>query len=205
VDAKVPLDAYLQALDAPEAERADKLASHAKAVREHIKALGSRSYFTRLPRSPDFVVLFLPSEAFLAAALEIDPTIIEIGVEKNVMLATPTTLVALLRAVAQGWREEQVAQNTREIMQLGRELHERIGTLTDHFGDLRRSLQKAVEAYDKATGTLSARVIVTAKKLKELGAGSERTPEVVPIETDLRLVSAVPADEAAAGRTGESH
>jgi DNA recombination protein RmuC len=191
VDAKAPLDAYLQASAVVGAEREERLAAHARAVREHMRLLGSKAYARQLPRSPDFVLLFLPGEAFLAAALEQDPSLIEAGADLGVMLATPASLISILRAIAHSWREEQVQTNTREIMAAGRELHDRVRTLTDYFGELRRSISGSVDAFNRIVGTLEARVLPSARRLQTLGAGSDPIAEVIPLDKEPRAVAPV--------------
>jgi DNA recombination protein RmuC len=174
VDAKAPLSAYLEALEAKDDEvRQEKLKEHARQVRTHIRALAKRSYYEQFQPAPEFVVLFLPGETFFSAALEQDPSLIEAGVEDRIILATPTTLIALLRAVAYGWRHEHLAQNAQEISELGRELHKRLSDMAEHFGKLGRSLGGAVQSYNQAMGSLEHRVLSSARKFKELGSVSQ--------------------------------
>lgn len=174
VDAKAPLAAYLEALETKDEDvRLEKLKDHARQVRNHIRALSKRSYHEQFQPAPEFVVLFLPGETFFSAALEQDPSLIEAGVEDRIILATPTTLIALLRAVAYGWRHEQLAENAKEISELGRELHKRLSDMADHFSKLGRQLGGAVHSYNSAMGSLEHRVLSSARRFKELGSVSE--------------------------------
>ena len=189
VDAKVPLNAYLEAVNAAdESTRRAKMGEHVRRVREHIKALAAKSYWERLTPAPEFVVLFLPGESFYGAALEADPTLIEAGVENRVVLATPTTLIALLKAVAFGWRQEALAENAQHISDLGRELYKRLADMTGHFEELGERLQKATESYNKAMGSLESRVLVSARRFEELQAAptDQAIPVLEPIETQPR-------------------
>lgn len=171
VDSKVPLKAYLEALETPdEAGRASKLREHAMQVRKHLSKLGEKGYWTQFPSCPEFVVAFLPGEIFFSAALQADPELIEHGVERNVILATPTTLIALLRAVSFGWRQEQVAENAQEIRDLGATLYERIRVFAAHYDEMGKSLGKAVSCYAKGKNSMDTRLIGAARKLKDLGA-----------------------------------
>jgi DNA recombination protein RmuC len=205
VDAKAPLAAYLEALESgDEDEKRRKLADHARQVRDHLKKLGQKAYWEQFQPSPDFVVLFLPGEMFYSAALEADPSLIEAGVDARVILATPTTLIALLRAVAYGWTQQALTENAERISALGRELYERIAVLGDHWAGVGKNLNEAVGAYNKSVASLESRVLVTARRFRELKVASEdRDIRMLnPVETQTRSVQAaellssdVPAQE----------
>jgi DNA recombination protein RmuC len=172
VDAKVPLDAYLKALEAPdEATRRVLLADHARQVRTHLNQLGVKAYFTDVPSSPEFVVMFLPGEMFFSAALEQDPSLIEFGVDRKVIPASPTTLIALLRAVAYGWQQEAMGENARKICDLGRNLYDSICTLAEKFDTLGARMKSTIDAYNQAVGSLEGNVLIKARKFKELQVG----------------------------------
>ncbi len=173
VDAKAPLEGYLAAMDASdEPTRLAALDRHAKQLRAHINALSERNYWRQFAHAPEFVVLFLPGEAFHAAALERDPSLLEAGVAQRVLIASPTTLIALLRAAAYGWRQERVAESAAQVSALGRELSERLAVFTSHLADVGSSLDQAVTRYNRAVGSFDARVLVAARRFTELGAGA---------------------------------
>jgi DNA recombination protein RmuC len=193
VDSKAPLEAYLEAIEATDDEtRAAKFKDHARQVRSHIASLGRKSYFEQFDFTPEFVVLFLPGEVFFSAALENDPALIELGVSQNVIIATPTTLIALLRAVAYGWRQEVLAENAKAISELGQELYKRLSDLGEHIQRLGKGLGAAVNAYNSAVGSLESRVLVSARRFKDLGAtaiGGE-IAEIPQIDASSRLLQA---------------
>jgi DNA recombination protein RmuC len=191
VDAKVPLDAYLDGVNATdEDERRGHFVRHARQVREHMLKLGQKRYWQQFEPSPQFVVMFLADDAFWRTALDHDPTLLESGVEAGVVPASPTTLIALLRTVAYGWQQETVAEGARAVAALGRELYERLGVFARHFAKVGRSLDTAVGAYNEAVGSLETRVLVTARKFPEHGAGGETAPEVAGVERQTRPLHA---------------
>lgn len=190
VDAKVPLEAYLDAQDAAdEAARSQRMKAHARQVREHMTKLGAKSYWEQVQPSPEFVVMFLPGEAFFQSALQEDTSLIEAGVRRQVFPASPLTLIALLQVVAHGWRQERLAHNAEEIQQLGRELYARVSKMTDYLDTLRARLDSTVKAFNEAAGSYENRVLVTARRFKELGAtsGNEIDP-LEPIDTVPRIL-----------------
>jgi DNA recombination protein RmuC len=192
VDAKVPLDAFLDVTECDDDdERAAHLARHARQFRQHVDALSAKAYWRSLPGTPEFVVLFVPGESFLSAALEGDGSLIEYAAERKVILATPTTVIALLRTVAHAWTQEGLAEKAREIHQLGRELHDRLGTLGAHLYKVGRSLGAAVTSYNQAVGSLETRVLVSARKLSELDVTDEALPSPRPVEVAPRPPTAL--------------
>ena len=192
VDAKAPLQAYLDALEAKDEDtRRARLADHARQIRDHIAKLSAKSYWSQFDESPEFVVLFIPGETFFSAALEHDPTLIEEGVNQQVILATPTTLIALLRAVAYGWNQETVAESAREVSELGRQLYNRLATLTEHFSKVGRGLESAVRAYNDGVGSFERSVLPGARKLKDHGVSpSSELAELKEIELATRSINA---------------
>ncbi len=191
VDAKTPLQAYLEAIEATDDDvRRARLVDHARQVRDHMTKLSSKAYWEQFEASPEFVVMFLPGETFFSAALEQDPGLIEQGVAWRVIPASPTTLIALLKAVAYGWNQEKLARNAQEISALGKELHDRLRSLFGHLEAAGKGLDRAVDCYNKAIGTLETRVMVSARKFGELGAAvTEEIPSLEPIETTARTLS----------------
>jgi DNA recombination protein RmuC len=193
VDAKAPLQAYLQSAEAPNEEvRAALLRDHARQVRDHVAKLGAKAYWGQFRETPEFVVMFLPGEHFFGAALQHDAELIEYGVERRVLPASPTTLIALLRAVAYGWQQQAMEENARKISELGRNLYEAVRVLGGHFEDLGTRLKGSLDAYNKAVGSLEGNVLVKARKFKEYQAanGGEEIKALEPIDRVPRMLQA---------------
>lgn len=207
VDAKTPLDAYLSAVEAVnDEERKTRLQQHARNVRARIRELSSKSYWQQFRHSPDFVVLFIPGDQFLSAALDVDHTLIEDALSQNVILATPTSFVALLRAIAYGWRQEVLAENAEVIREVGQDLYSRLATFAEHLSRLGRSLDSSVSAYNKAISSYDSRILPGAKKFTELGVTARKEPPPLePIERSARHVEAPEAIPASNDQSPEKH
>jgi DNA recombination protein RmuC len=202
VDAKVPLDAFLDATGADSDEERDlHLSRHARQLRQHVDTLGAKAYWRSLPATPEFVVLFVPGESFLSAALEAEPELLEYAAAKQVVLSTPTTLIALLRTVAYAWTQEALADKARDIHALGRELYDRLGVMGGHLDKLGRALTGAVTSYNRAVGSLETRVLVSARKFVEMEVSDDELASPVPVTEAARpLTAAELLDEVAEER-----
>jgi DNA recombination protein RmuC len=209
VDSKAPLAAYLEAFatDVGDDERQARFAEHARHVREHILRLGQKGYWRQVDSTPEFVVMFLPDESFLRVALEQDASLIELAVDNNVIPASPTNLIGLLRAVHYGWQQETIAEGARQISDLGRELYKRLSTMGAHVSKLGRSLDAAVRAYNETVGSLERQVLPQARRFEQHGITGIEAPELVPIERQTRVLSAaeLAQEEPAELRSGEAH
>jgi DNA recombination protein RmuC len=192
VDAKAPSSAFLDAMESEDdAERDGMFRQHARQVRDHVVKLGNKTYWQHFQPAPDLVIMFVPGETLLAAALQRDPSLLEFSLGRNVMLASPSTLMALLRAVAYGWQQEKIARNAQEISDLGRQLYDRIRVMAGYFEDVAKGLTRSVEAYNRAVGSLESRVLVTARRLKDTGiSASEALPDLAPIDQSARPLGA---------------
>jgi DNA recombination protein RmuC len=210
VDSKAPLAAYLEAFatDSTEEERTIRFAEHARHVREHILKLGQKGYWRQVDSTPEFVVMFLPDESFLRVALEHDNSLIELAVDNNVIPASPTNLIGLLRAVHYGWQQETIAEGARQISDLGRELYKRLSTMGAHVSKLGRSLDAAVRSYNETVGSLERQVLPQARRFEQHGITGVSAPDLAPIERQTRALSAaelISDDEAPKVLPGEAH
>lgn len=197
VDAKTPLDAYLSATEAPDdATRAHQLERHARKLRERVRELAGKAYWSQFKNAPDFVVMFVPGDQFLSAALDVDHELLEDALRNKVILATPTSFVALLRAVAFGWRQQALAANAERVREAGEEMYLRLATFTEHLAKLGRSLDTAVGDYNKAVGSFDAKVLPGARKFTEMGVSAKKSvAELAQIEKGVREVAGLPDDE----------
>jgi DNA recombination protein RmuC len=193
VDSKVSLEAYLDAVSvSAEDEKKVKLDRHAQQVRTHMNKLASKEYWSQFKRSPEFVVLFIPGESFLSAALDSDNTLIEDGIQRRVIIATPTTFIALLRAIAYGWRQEQITKNAQDISELGRQLYERMHILVQHFDNVGSNLEKAIGAYNKAVGSMETRILPSVRRFRELGVtGGDEIPIIEQVDQKARSLDII--------------
>jgi DNA recombination protein RmuC len=174
VDAKAPIDAYLEAVDIEdEDKKAEKLKEHAKQVKKHINDLSQKEYWKHFDLSPEYVILFLPVEALFSSALQIEPALVEMGAKKNIIIATPTTLIAILRAVALGWKQEKISDNSKQIEKMGKQLYERLITMNSHWQKLGKSLSSSIDSYNQAISSLESRVLVSARKFQEMSVGTD--------------------------------
>ncbi len=179
IDAKTPIEAYLEAAELPDEMKKEKLKTHALQIKKHMKDLSSKEYWKQFDPTPEYVILFLPAEAFFSSALDIDPTLLEQGALKNIIIATPTTLIAILKAIAFGWKQESMSKSAKEIARIGKELHERLTTMNSHFSKLGKSISSSVDAYNQAISSFESRVLVSARKLKEMGISSDKSDETL--------------------------
>lgn len=206
VDAKTPLNAYLDAIEAPNDEQRDSaLTAHAAQLRTHMTKLSSKAYWNQFPQAPEFVIMFIPGESFFGSALRFDKTLIEDGIDDRVVIATPTTLIALLRAIAYGWRQEQLTKNAQEIADIGRQIYSRFQTFLLYVSDLRKDLEQSVFSFNKMIGSLEGRILPGLKKFRELGATGEpdlpvmkqveQAPRQVPLQETAELVESAGREE----------
>lgn len=211
VDAKAPLSAFLEAMDAQDENvRESRMKDHARQVLDHVSRLKKKEYWNQFEQSPDFVVLFLPGETFFSAAQQYEPQLIELGWEQHVVIATPATLITLLRMVALGWRQEKLAQNAQEISRLGQQLYERLGKLAEHMRRLGKNLQTTVNTYNESVGAMESRVLASARKFHELGAAptGQAIDDLDPLEVmtrEFQRLEFSPIREEEDGLVRESH
>ena len=191
VDAKTPMTSYFEALSAEGEEQRRLLAAHAQAMKSRVQDLAKKAYWSQFERAPEMVVMFIPSESSLSAAFSQDPSLLEFAIEHHVLVASPVLLLALLRSVAYGWQQQQITENAREIAQQGKELYERILRFLDLFQKTGKGLGQAVDAYDKAVGSLESRLLPSARRFKDLNAASKDLPEITPLDKTPRLLASV--------------
>ena len=191
VDSKAPLKAYLEAIEAKEElTQLQYLKNHAKHIRTHINQLSSKNYWEQFEQTPEFVIMFLPGEVFFSAALQQDPGLIEFGIEKKVILATPTTLITLLKTIEYGWRQERVAENAQAIGNLGKDLYDRFVKFTDHLITVRKKLDDTVKAYNSTIGSYESRLLVSARRFQDIGGyGNDEIKRIQPIDRSVRLMT----------------
>jgi DNA recombination protein RmuC len=191
VDSKVPLAAFLEAAESDDADvREERLRAHARQLRTHVDQLSGKAYWSRLPSTPEFVILFVPGESFLSSALDVEPSLLEYAAERRVILATPTTLIATLRAAAYAWNQSALTESARQVFELGRELYERLSTMGDHLSRVGRSLTSAVDAYNRTVGSFESRVFTTARKLRDLHVTEAELQAMEAIEASVRPLTA---------------
>ncbi|MDE3055742.1 MAG: DNA recombination protein RmuC [Verrucomicrobiota bacterium] len=190
VDAKTPLDAFLDATESADEEtRKKKMQEYAATLRKHMRELSAKEYWKQCDLSPEYVILFLPAESFFSAALQVDPSLIETGVHQNILLATPTTLIAILKGVALHWKQEHLSKSAKEIAQLGEELYERFGVFCEHWNRVGKQLNQAVEGFNQSVSSLESRVLVSVRKLKEAGHMQKEPPEALQIDRIARALT----------------
>lgn len=190
LDAKVPLEAYLDAMESEDSnERKVKLTSHAKAMKDRVRELSRKQYWDQFEQSPDFVVMFVPNEACLGAAFELDPGLLDFAINQRVLITTPVTLLALLKAVAHGWQQHQITENSRKIAEQGKELYQRLTVLFEHLTDLRKNLNRTVGSFNRTVGSLESRLLPSARRFEEMGIATDELSTLDQIETQVRLPS----------------
>lgn len=190
LDAKVPLEAYLDAMESEDDnERRIKLSSHAKAMKDRVRELSRKQYWDQFEQMPDFVVMFVPNEACLGAAFELDPGLLDFAINHRVLITTPVTLLALLKAVAYGWQQYQITENSRKIAEQGKELYQRLTIVFDHFTDLQKNLNRTVESFNKTVGSLESRLLPSARRFEEMGIATDELSDIDQIDTHVRVPS----------------
>lgn len=188
VDAKTPLDAYLEAIEASDQIKEQRLKSHALQLKKHIKDLSTKEYWNQFEKTPEFVILFLPAEAFFSSAVAIDPSLIEHGAQKNIIIATPTTLIAILKSIAYGWKQQQISKNAEEIAKTGKELYERLMIMKNHFSKLGKSLSTSIDSYNQTISSMESRVLVSARKLQQMGLANKDEIDLEEINKTTRSI-----------------